>query len=519
MILRKTPLIGLMLMFDSETGNLIEENDSLYHQYYGDSYHYYDEKGNVIETFSIGENDNIGWEMVYKHFIYNDNGKIVRKIIINEESPNIVKSTCELYDYDSGEMLCEAKKRELDRDGVDCKSPLEVLFYDSETGKVISKEYGQLSKEEISFIAEIYAVSHNSDIWREFKKEELVDIIEKYKNNIQEYIKAHKVNGFNNEELFSVCTNEKMQTDALESTKGRGEISDPDIALKTLKEGIGANVMEFFSPELRSNKDFVFKAIDICNDGTPLAYASESLQDDMEVVFRAIAAPVTRGGPISLLKYASEKLRANRYIVLAAVRTWGENLEFASDDLRNDKDVAIAAVQSTKEAYKYLSEELRDDEVIAFTAAKSEGRWEDGARVLQYASERLRDIKGLVEYAVSHDGTEYQFASDRLKADPDIAKSAIESLPSSIEYVNPEILTKAMIELTYKVYYKRRANYEEWEYDEYDEGAEDLRKIQRVEEAYLESITMMSGEQGERGKITLDQVSSAIDKSKKQPSK
>ena len=44
------------------------------------------------------------------------------------------------------------------------------------------------------------------------------------------------------------------------------------------------------------------------------------------------------------LKYASDELKADKEVVIAAVTRWGSSLEYASEDLRADKEVVMAAV-------------------------------------------------------------------------------------------------------------------------------------------------------------------------------
>ena len=46
------------------------------------------------------------------------------------------------------------------------------------------------------------------------------------------------------------------------------------------------------------------------------------------------------------------------------MRQNGRALEFASEDLRADRDVVLAAVRQNAYALKYASERLRDDVII-----------------------------------------------------------------------------------------------------------------------------------------------------------
>ena len=56
-----------------------------------------------------------------------------------------------------------------------------------------------------------------------------------------------------------------------------------------------------------------------------------------------------------ILQYASEELRADREIVLAAVQDNGWALEYASDELRTDREIVLAAIQKDGRILKYAS--------------------------------------------------------------------------------------------------------------------------------------------------------------------
>ena len=59
--------------------------------------------------------------------------------------------------------------------------------------------------------------------------------------------------------------------------------------------------------------------------------------------------------------YVSEDFRADREIVLEAVRNHGEVLESVSEDFRGDREIVQAAVTNNPYAFKYASRELQKD--------------------------------------------------------------------------------------------------------------------------------------------------------------
>ncbi len=87
--------------------------------------------------------------------------------------------------------------------------------------------------------------------------------------------------------------------------------------------------------------------------GTSLRYASNKLRDNYDIVMAA----VSRNG--WSLKYASEELRDNYNIVMVAVENCGTSLEYASDRLQNNYNIAIHAVKNGKCNLCYVGKELQ----------------------------------------------------------------------------------------------------------------------------------------------------------------
>eukprot|EP00971_Amphidinium_carterae_P067457 1335825-Amphidinium_carterae.1 len=68
------------------------------------------------------------------------------------------------------------------------------------------------------------------------------------------------------------------------------------------------------------------------------------------------------------LVYATDALRADRDIVLAAVQSYGPILRCAAEALRADREVVLAAVQQHEGAIEYAADCLLEDPTFATTA-------------------------------------------------------------------------------------------------------------------------------------------------------
>lgn len=82
-------------------------------------------------------------------------------------------------------------------------------------------------------------------------------------------------------------------------------------------------------------------------------------------------------------------------MLLAASKVDGQALYFATQNLRDDKDVVLAAVTQKPIILKYASFKMRDDKDIALAAISKAKK-----KVIEYISPRLQDdpdIKALLE--------------------------------------------------------------------------------------------------------------------------
>jgi len=101
----------------------------------------------------------------------------------------------------------------------------------------------------------------------------------------------------------------------------------------------GAPVLKWAAERLRADKALV--AYLVWANPTNLSFASPALQADADVVAAALASPFYAEQPppvppSCVLRSAAEELRASREVVLAALARSGYEFEFASEVLRAD---------------------------------------------------------------------------------------------------------------------------------------------------------------------------------------
>ena len=128
------------------------------------------------------------------------------------------------------------------------------------------------------------------------------------------------------------------------------------------------------------------------------------------------------------LQYASEELKGDREVVMAAIKHTSWALEYASEELKGDREVVMAAVRQTGRALQYASAELKGDREVLMKAIKQ--TWE----ALQYASAELKGDREVVMASVRQNHLARQYASEELKGDREIVMEAVKQECDALQY-------------------------------------------------------------------------------------
>ena len=104
-------------------------------------------------------------------------------------------------------------------------------------------------------------------------------------------------------------------------------------------------------------------------------------------------------------------------------------LQYASEDIKKNRDVALAAVMQDGTAYLYVDPSLRADPEIAYHAVK--GKWQ----LLALVPDEARADAKIVLQAVAQSGRAVRFASPMLLArEPAILGKAVEKCGEDLLY-------------------------------------------------------------------------------------
>jgi len=122
-----------------------------------------------------------------------------------------------------------------------------------------------------------------------------------------------------------------------------------------------------------------------------------------------------KAGDFSLAD-ANEKLKADKDVVLVAVKQYGSALQYADDQLKADKDVVLEALKESGDALEYADDKLKTDKEIVLLAIKNS--WY-GNSALQYADKKLRADKKIILEAIKEHHSLLRYADESLQKEID----------------------------------------------------------------------------------------------------
>ena len=205
----------------------------------------------------------------------------------------------------------------------------------------------------------------------------------------------------------------------------------------------------------------------IKNDGMALIYASERLESTPSLALAAIGQDYRYFNAMSVGPGAG--LRHNHDFILAAIKLHPRVLEYFGESI-NDPIFMLDAVRQSGMALAYASDELKSNPEIVLAAIRQKEydnfSYEEKlqldkvqldfyeAQSIQFASKKLQNDPNFVLSAVKQNGAVLVFVSEKLQNDYEIALSAIKQnpdlldIPSLTELTNdPQFILRGIEEI------------------------------------------------------------------------
>lgn len=150
------------------------------------------------------------------------------------------------------------------------------------------------------------------------------------------------------EDVFlALLSNEELPRQFLQHFSGRIR-SDHDLMLKLCAHCDGMHSMSFIHQFLRNSKEFMLEAIQVYKYRVP---------SDLPLSMVELFSDTPH-----ILRHASQRLKDDYDVVLAAVQRCGSNLKYASYNVRRNKTIILAATDQNALSFRYcLPGHTKDD--------------------------------------------------------------------------------------------------------------------------------------------------------------
>jgi len=178
------------------------------------------------------------------------------------------------------------------------------------------------------------------------------------------------------------------------------------------------SVLQHASDEMRNNEQVVMAAV--TENGCALRFASDEMKNNHRVVIAAIKPCESRGTGTTSMFFSEEEFHC-------------EALDYASDNLKSNEDFLVDALSYNGLALRFASEDMRNNERIVIAAITpcpvfgriAKQRMESDARAFRYASDNLKNNEDFLVDALSYNGLALQFASEDMRNNKRVVMAAI----------------------------------------------------------------------------------------------
>jgi len=203
--------------------------------------------------------------------------------------------------------------------------------------------------------------------------------------------------------------------------------ADQDVVLAAVKEDGGA--LAFASPALRASESVVHTAVGqsglalrdasgglrfehrqlaqraIGKDWRALGHASITLHGEPDAVLAQIGSAKLASDIPAILRAAAPALLADRKVISAATKRYGEALGWASAALQADRRLVLAAVRQSGLALRHAAPDLRADRPLVVAAVRQHGDALGWASAALQADGKLQRLAAAQRAAGRHGST------------------------------------------------------------------------------------------------------------------
>lgn len=201
--------------------------------------------------------------------------------------------------------------------------------------------------------------------------------------------------------------------------------NNDEFALKTLSENPW--LLQHFPDAIRENETLVSTVVE--QKPKAFQWASPKLRGNKAF---AIKCALHSG---EILEHCSDNLKIDRDVVSSAVSNFGKALQWAHISLRNDKAIVIEALSNSEYAAEWIGDDLASDRKFIQLAAKV------CRSIIGHASVDIQSDRNFLLEIIKNSGCNYGAIPSHLQSDLDIMLEAYKHNKSSLVFLPKYLLS------------------------------------------------------------------------------
>lgn len=218
--------------------------------------------------------------------------------------------------------------------------------------------------------------------------------------------------------------------------------NDRDLVMACM-DASGGEAIKFAGEDVRADREIMLAAMKF--DRSLCRYARGDLHTDRAFLLAALDAPWSRTPRFSgwLRWQTSPELCADYDFLLKILAKDGASFRVVQEDLRSNPSLATVAIQNHPAAFRFAGDALRGDPTVAGLAARLD------VLNLEFVADHLRADRAFVLEAleaepVRHERTLGGYSNSILKHLPLELRSDLEVVSKALAYISPYFLSKEL---------------------------------------------------------------------------
>lgn len=211
---------------------------------------------------------------------------------------------------------------------------------------------------------------------------------------------------------------------------------DQEVVLAAITQDI--NALSYASFKLRSNQEFLNKAIKIDLGAFNFVTSDKNIKNDRNF----IATALNSNNKDIIEKacnwlFATDNFKDDKDLILAAIKNNGSMLGKAGKEYKSDKEIVLSAIESNTKAVNFMDEKFFNDPEVMLSAFKKSSQplahekdynhYDLDFKMFPQLSDNLKNDKNFICQVLKINNLLFQVIPEELKKDRDVIIAAVKS--------------------------------------------------------------------------------------------